>query len=342
MRRKVHDRLQDILKQVKDGTIKAPERDEKPIEWGSYTEAQLNEIKDYVLLTKALVDEVAAKLHHILAPPGKEGRPAKPATDKAKAVLIQQYFQSSNRVTAGLLWFVKDRLGITTELTYQDIARAYSDPDVLLILKTVFDLTIEPIRSVEHNLSIDGTGEPTSIKQNYEQDKGGPKAARYDMLICMIGTETKMFTAFDVTGPGGEAPFLEPLLEESAEKLDRIDGVEADAAYLSQKTCRAIAACGAVPRIFPKEGITLHAKGSAAWRRMLTEFVEHTQEWLAEYHRRSISETGNSVLKRVYHRPLLKRLDSRRGAEVGYRVVSYNIRRLVYLFYQGLPVPWLR
>lgn len=87
-----------------------------------------------------------------------------------------------------------------------------------------------------------------------------------------------------------------------------------------------------MPRIFPKKGVSLKAKGSQAWKRMMLEFVEDTQEWLRQYHSHSIVETVNSTLKRLFG-PLRKKLVERRATEILARISVYNIRQLVYLKY---------
>ncbi|MCS4542100.1 MAG: hypothetical protein HY929_07275 [Euryarchaeota archaeon] len=40
--------------------------------------------------------------------------------------------------------------------------------------------------------------------------------------------------------------------------------VAADSAFLSRHNCNLVASLGAVPRIYPKQGITLKKKGSKA------------------------------------------------------------------------------
>lgn len=75
---------------------------------------------------------------------------------------------------------------------------------------------------------------------------------------------------------------------------------------------------------------------------MLTAFVQDTVAWLRDYHLRSISESGNSVLKQVYPRPLLKKTEPRRTGEISGRVVSYNVRQLGYPWHQGTDVRWLQ
>ncbi len=60
------------------------------------------------------------------------------------------------------------------------------------------------------------------------------------------------------------------------------------------------------------------------------------------YHKRSVSESRNSVDKRVFPRPLLKRIDCRRHFEGYIRACRYNVRQLVHVHYVNrLDVKWL-
>jgi transposase len=73
---------------------------------------------------------------------------------------------------------------------------------------------------------------------------------------------------------------------------------------------------------------------------MLLDLIEDPQEWLREYHLRSISETVFSVYKRDFAQ-LRKRIPRRRKKEAFSRVCDYNMKRLCYLHYlKGLHVPW--
>lgn len=113
--------------------------------------------------------------------------------------MIQQYFETSNRVTIGLLRLFKEKLNLSEELTYKDIERAYENPYVILIFRLLFEKTQEPVKDKETKFSGDATGLPTSIKQNYAIDKNNGKEMKlYDMMIGILGTEYKLLTAVEI------------------------------------------------------------------------------------------------------------------------------------------------
>jgi transposase len=112
------------------------------------------------------VDEACRILKIEEVPEKKErGRPPKPQKDLAKAVLMQQYFGVSNRVTEGPVNLFREKMEICSRFSYKAIERAYEIPEVTLILQEVFKIVQEPISDKEHNFSIDGSGLPTSTKQ---------------------------------------------------------------------------------------------------------------------------------------------------------------------------------
>lgn len=127
---------------------------------------------------------------------GKAGAPyKKPFEDKAKAVLVQQLFGVSDRVTEGLLVLFKEKLGITGYITAKDVERAYEDRNVMVIVHEVFEMTNEPVKDKETEFSVDGTGEPTSIKRNWENDREDDKKVKmFEKVIGMVGVHTKMFS----------------------------------------------------------------------------------------------------------------------------------------------------
>jgi transposase len=115
--------------------------------------------------------------------------------------------------------------------------------------------------------------------------------------------------------------------------------IKADAGYISRANCNIIASIGAIPRIYPKRGITLKQRGSKAWTDMLLSFINDPQKWLEEYHSRSISETANSTYKRDFPIPFRRRINVRRKQEAFTRVCDYNLKRRCYLRYlEGIPL----
>lgn len=336
-------RLDELIKELKSKEFKYIPREEREIDWSSYDEAQLNEINEMLLMIRDTVDEAAMRLGIKDAKFEGPGRPPYPPEDLAKAILMQQYFGVANRFAAGLLLLFKEKMGIKRAFSYKTIERAYEDPFVTLILNDVFKMTQEPIEELEKNFSADGTGLPTSMKQNWERDRDDEeKQAGFEKMVAMVGTTYKLISAveFPDNPMAHDSPFLSPLLRETASNYSSMELVCLDEAFLSRDNCDSIEEVGAIPRIFPKRGTTLKRKGSWAWAEMLLDFIEDPQQWLREYHLRSISETVLSVFKRDFAE-LQRRILRRKKREAFSRVCDYNMKRLCYLRYlKGLEVSW--
>lgn len=320
-----------------------------PRDWARYNAAQENEFPEVIRIVGTMVGKASNAFR---LPPRCDavGREPYSKRDVARLVLAQQYEGRCNRVSIGLLSLLKPRLGIAGRFrpTYKTLERAYEDPDVISLLDEAFFLTQLPVKDLEHDFSLDGTCHPTTIKENWESSKdeilrlsgkrGSAKDRKrheFEKTVLAVGTTFKIIASFARTKSpfSNESPYLGPLLEQVVELYAMVAKVCADSGLLSRENCTLVEKAGALPRMLPKKGVSMKTKGSPAWRRMMLEFVEDTQSWLREYHSRSIVETVNSTLKRLFVVPLRKRLVERKATELLARIVVYNIRQLVYLGY---------
>jgi transposase len=304
--------------------------------WWRYDGAQAHEACDVLESIGAGIDGVARDLAPYLARSRGRGRPGKSPPDLAKAVLLQQYVEMSNRPLAGALSLYGERLGIKAGLGYKDVERAYSNPDVSVLVLGLFDLSVRAVRD-EREFSVDGTGLSTSMKDNWESylySRQG-KRCRYSVfekIVCVVGQRYGLVSAFKVLGSmhGNESPALRPLVGEVLDRHGGIGLVSGDAAYFSRENCGLVVGAGGVPRFYPKKNASLKSLGCKAWQDMLLSFINDPQEWLEDYFKKAASEWTYSSLKRRYLRPLSREIGSRRKLEVLARICVYNLIRLSY------------
>jgi transposase len=279
----------------------------------------------------------------------KPGQPMVFPGDLAKALLLQQYFQVANRVAQGLVLLFKEKLRITDTFSYKSIERAYANRFVQDILHHLFIATQKPVIGKEHCFSTDGTGAPTSMKYNYETEKHRRKQDEerkldtFEQLILTVGSQYKLITDFIMTSNpyANESPFLKEAVQRVSSVYEDIDVWTADAGYISRENTEAISLIGALPRIYPKKNDTFKAKGSSALKQMHYDLIRDPQQWLRDYHQRSISETVNSVYVRMFPKPLGRDIRVRRFYEAFTRVCLYNLKRLVYLRYlEDIKADW--
>ena len=326
--------LRAIVNQVRKQEYPYEPREKKEIDWSSYDRAQINEVNDMLCMIRDTVDAAWRRLQPALEREKGPGIPPVPVPDLAKAVLVQQYFEVSNRETEGLMLLFEEKLGLTRPFSYKSVERAYGNGDVKRVLDELFRITQTPVLGLETSQAVDGTGMPTSSKVNYENDKRKGKMAGFEHVLTAIGTTYKLYSSVvTMESPtDNESPYF-PLAVQDMSRYTNLEFVEGDAAFLSRLNCRLVSSLGAEPRFMPKSSCTFKRGGSDSYVRMLWRFVEDTQEWLRQYHPRSIAESGFSAEKRRDPRPIRRRLKDRKFTEIKARFCRENLRRLCYLWY---------
>ena len=348
--------LQNIIGQARDQELPYEKRSKKNVNWTLYDIAQCNEIIDALDLIRDLVD-AAAKRVRARSTPEKPG-PGRPATDPseiAKALLLQSYFGASNRVAEGLLGLLGPKLGIESRFSYKTIERGYDREAVNAILDEAMRISNAPVEGLEHIFSIDGSGTPTRMKQNYAHDRDRQRKGRkgdekdadktddsfpkghrdYVYAVATVGTEYKLIASYQNSNDHsrGEMSFFRQAAEETKALHPDIDMLCADGIYANRPACEILQELGITPRALPKRNSTLKRKGVFSWTQMLMALLRDPQGWLRQYYLREASETVNSMLKRRNPGPLRKRLDDRKLTEDLLRGLNHNVRRLCYLYY---------
>ena len=345
--------LRELVSSVRDGTFHYEGRPKRSLDWSSYDEAQAYELADMLYLIRGLVEEAANRLPEEKRK-GRGRPPVHPPSDVAKVLLMQSYFGVSNRVAAGFALVFKDTLRLSDTFSYKTIERGYDPGPVTQILQDVFRLTNELGNANEDTFSVDGSGDPTSTKVNYESVRSGQKRKEDDdakrdgpadpwpsskhefqYTESSVGVHTKVVAGFRSTPNHsvGELLMFQGVLSQTRINCPGMGTVLGDALYSTRNACSLVAGYGARPYFFPKVNSTYMSHGVPSWKEMMYSFVEDPQEWLETYHMRSISETVNSVDKRRFPWKLKKRLAWRKDAESFLRRGVYNIRRYSYLSY---------
>jgi len=353
--------LRKIVTQVRDHEYPYEKRPEKKVNWTNYDLAQVNELADMLDLIRELVDAADANINAQKPPVARgRGRPPTNAADIAKILIAQSYFGISNRVAEGMLRVLWRNLGLKSVFSYKTIERGYDREAVNEILDEVQRLSNIPVQNLEKAFSIDGTGTPTHMKQNYALDRERQNRERkgeddtdvaddsfpegqhdYVYSVSVVGVKYKLFASFQNTNDHslGEQGFFPNALAETKASHPKMELMTGDANFAFREACTLVEQAGALPRFFPKRNLTFKSHGSYAWVRMLLDFSNEPDKWLREYYQREASETVNSMVKMEHPNPLRKRLDERRLTEDYLRCVDHNVRRLCYLMYLvDLPV----
>ena len=347
------DELRELVKSVRSGTFHYDGRPKRSLDWASYNEAQLHEMSDTLGLIRRFVNLASSRMPE-RSRMGRRGRPPFPAGDVAKALLLQSYFGVSDRVAAGLVYLFKEKLGIANEFSYKTIERGYDPGPVSEVLREVFRITNEYGNANETTFSVDGTGNPTSTKVNYESvrseqhhhqqrrddstssSSGWPSTrSDFQYTVESVGVHTKLVAGFGTTSDHsvGELSMFPGVLSQTRTNSPGMDKILGDALHTTRYNCLLVALHGAKSYFLPHVNATFDSHGVPSWNNMHHGFVDDPQGWLREYHMRSISETVNSVDKTRFPWKIRRRLPWRRNAAMSVRVYVGNVRRCVYMAY---------
>ena len=168
MARKTAEDLRNLVKSVRDKSYPYEKREEKDRNWHQYDQAQVNEIADLLETIRDIVNIAASRI------PEKKrgsGRPPVPAQDIVKVMLMQAYFGMPNRIAHGFLRLFGEKLDISSEFSYKTIERGYDTERTKKILDEDLKIMNETGNPLEKIFSTDGTGDPTTMKVNYESKR---------------------------------------------------------------------------------------------------------------------------------------------------------------------------
>ena len=344
--------LRNLVKSVRNKSFPYEKREPEKRNWSQYDDAQVNEIADILETIREVVDIAASNI------PDKKktaGRPPVPDSDIVKVMLMQTYFGMPNRIAQGFLRLFGEKLGIPSSFSYKTIERGY-DPDRTKELLDEVHRIINASGNPEENIfSTDGTGDPTTMKVNYEskrslqrQEKEKHKAddkeradafpstkGKHDFQYSSFatGVHTKIIAGFSTTYDHsiGELSMFPGIMSQTYGLCPGIEEMLGDALYSNRKMCSITQSYGIDQYFLPKTNATFRAKGVASWKAMLYDFTDNTQEWLEHYHMRSISECVNSMMKRKMPAKIRKKLPQRKKTEETLKINMHNLRQYNYM-----------
>ena len=262
--------LREVASSVRNGTFTYEARPKKSVDWASYDEAQINELADMLNSIRDIVDEACARI----AGRSQEtktgpGRPPVPPCDLAKALMLQSYFGAGNRVAAGLVRVFGEKLHISSEFSYKTIERGYDPGRVTPILEEVFRMTNEMGNGNENTFAADGSGDPSTVKVNYESRRSEQRKERkeesgrelslfpastvrkhdFQYLALTAGVHTKVISAFTSTDDHGigELSHFPSLMAETALNCPSMGTMLGDGLYAARTVCAVTEQYGVTP-----------------------------------------------------------------------------------------------
>jgi transposase len=300
--------FRQLVVEVRNRKFDYLKKDIRNISWREYNLSKINDIKSVLLFIRNSVDRI-----FIVEDFNKIGRPSANPKSLAKAILFCESVGIPERQAQGWLEIIGPFLGIYEKLDDRVIGKAYENPEVIEILKIVF----EENKKSDGILGGDGTGLERSRKENYESTKK-KKAGNY---MTSIVDSREIVQGFDISGTQ-ECQIMHELIK-------NVDGeiLCLDAGFNDRELVRKISEMGIIPRIFPKKSNKIN--GDIYWQKMYLDFYSKTLDWLIQYHQRSHTESFHSSFKRTFG-IITKTKFCSKFTQVCARIIIHNHRRLSY------------
>lgn len=305
-------------------------------EWTAYNAAQTHEKDTFLTLLHELCQGIEE-------PPQVMGRPRLPLADMVFAAAFKIYTGLSGRRFMCDLRDAQARGFISNAPHFNSIFNYVEMTDLTDVLRDLITTSSLPLRAIETDFAVDGTGFGTSGTVTWFNKKYGHAVDNSDWikLHIMCGVTTNVVTSVEVSGRDDhDSPFLPALVDATARNFTMRE-VSADKAYTGVANLDAIAAHGAVPYI-PFKSNTTGKGNSPLWRKMWAYYNFQRDEFLEHYHKRSNIETTNSMIKGKFGGKLRSKSTTGQMNEALLKVLCHNLCVLVQSIYELniAPVFW--
>ena len=179
------------------------------------------------------------------------------------------------------------------------------------------------------NVVVDSSGFSLKTSSKWFDIRIKRKSSRKDYLKLHIvmDVETKIILHFSITNwKGSDSKEFQRLIR----NLPRLGKVAGDKAYSSRANCQAVADKKGKPFLCFKTNATGKAKGYPAWQISFRAYTDNPDEWMDEYHIRSIVEAAFSSLKRCWGPDIKSIKGWLKRRELALKVLAYNVKRVLY------------
>ncbi|MDR1992135.1 MAG: ISNCY family transposase [Nitrososphaerota archaeon] len=246
----------------------------------------------------------------------KTGRPPKLDLEKKVNLFIfVRLINKSNRQAEESLQYLQPFFDV--ELSYKYIERLYSDPEIKLVLHNVFVLPLKD-ESVSGELAGDGTGYAVSVENHYRSspEKHGKKFVHFFSLIDLA---TGLYVGCGMSHVSEMEAF-----KRAVSMLRRIGAsiksVRLDKYFSSRKVIKMFGRSVSL-FLIPKA----NQRKVGVWRDILTKIITSPFDFLTQYFKRNLSESGFSADKDRFGRNIKQKRDDRQQTTLFTNALFHNI-----------------
>lgn len=296
------------------------------VDWVRYEREYAERIR---YLARELNGLVESAYRMLVIETAGHGRPRKLGLrERVTSLLLKSLFQQSNRRISGLLLLFHSFGGV--DVSYKTIERAYSDQLVRLVLHNVFMLTVKRGSLREVDVTGDGTGYSLTISKHYRTEGGKEGERGFVYAFNLMDIRSGLYVSYGSGLRSEREAFTKAmhLLEEVRRRLGlKVETARLDKYYSLQSTLNFFPE-ETVLYILPRSNTTV--KGTARWQRIWRRMMSNPTDYLKEYYRRELSESGFSADKRALGWRIWQRRDDRIDTAIGCFATLHNIIRIGY------------
>ncbi len=203
-------------------------------------------------------------------------------------------------------------------------------------LKYLITESALPLKSIETDFAVDSSGFSTTRFVRWFDVKYGNNEDWHEWikmhLVC--GVRTHIVTGVELTSARThDAPYLKPLLAQTAQAGFKMQEVSADKGYISYDNLQAVVDHGATPYMPFKTNVT-GKRGTELWKRMFHYYSFKREEFLTHYHKRSNVETTFSMIKAKFGERLRSKTETAQINEALCKVLCHNLCVIIQSVYE--------
>jgi len=308
-----------------------PTREKRPTyrqDWPRYNLAATHEKEDAARLLRGLCDGIRQERR-----PGP-GRPRALLSDVVFSAVMKVYVGFSGRRAASDLRALETLGFLDAAPAYNTIFKYLEDPALTPILKALVEESAMPLRAVESDFAVDGSGFSTCNYERWFDHKYGRtrRANKWLKAHIMTGVRTNVVTAVEITdGEANDSPQFTKLVKSTATRFV-VKEISADKAYSSKGNARTVEAIGAASYIPFKSNAT--GDGPELWQRLFHFYSLNRADFLAHYHKRSNVESTFWMVKSKFGGSLRSKTPTAQVNELLAKFVCHNLAVLVSSVYE--------
>ena len=320
-------------------------------DWSGYNRAQAHEPEEIKMLLGGFSDMINEMDAEIRGARGV-GRPALPLGHVVFAVVLKEYHRCPTRPIESYLreavelgYLRKSPMDHSVEVngsgdvgnlehvripSYNGVGYFERSRWLTPLLLELVTLTARPLRGLEREFAVDGTGWSTRWYDRWLDHRLAEESDRQQWmkLHLVVGCNTNVVARAAVSlGKRHDSPYFRPLVIETAKRFN-VEMVVADMGYSSHRNYEVASRLGCLVRIPFKDNTRPPTGDGSDWDLDLQNFNANYEAFMKEYHIRSNVESANWAIKATRSGKIRTKKFGAQVNEALALLVAYNLRVL--------------